>query len=787
MPTDFAFRFATYLTLFVACACAGYAEWEYLKEVSFFTGFVAASMAAAFACDRRGYAVSLRNANIVGGGIVLLTALWFGLHYRNPESPMNTLPWPAGGLPYLVALMMVLVPAKLFRPKHVGDWWAMQGLGLSMVAVGGAMTDDGFYMALMALYAVVGVWSLTLFYIRRVSGHVPPPPPFVPVSGLRSIVSPQTYLPGWFFVARSRPTVAEPFAGVGKPTPTERLGRSHFFRAVRWVLGATLVTLPLFFLTPRTDGLRWELFHARMETGITKSTIDLSRTGELHPNPKPAFTVTVTLPDGSPGSLLDETRFRISGHNLYFYQKGSWNGIGLGHLHSVPEGGRAVWPGTDRVPPQNLGPDTVLLQFDLEPDLFGYPMADPAYHVPGRPAPVYYFHNGRYEYAISQNNGTFRIPNYDPSDRSKIRHYWQFHRIAGDGPGARWRLRDSDAGAAKSRAPLLALESRRIATESKRLLERLIREGRLSRDILDRADPASLMPAPEDHRAVATAFERHFATSNEYEYTLSLRRHDRALDPIEDFLFHTKSGHCERFASGLTLMLRGVGIPAQFVVGYRGCIPVEDGKFLVRQDHAHAWVEVLLSERVPGTDTRDWFWHALDPTAASSDGDDAGTTSSTGSRFINAFITGLTPERQKQIVEDIHEFGSENFKPALALLAVAVGLGLVGLFVRRRLRKPPEAMAVAGVDPVPWFSQLAGILDRAGLPWLDGQTPAEYARTAGSWLAGRPEMRSVADVPERIAAALDRHRYAGGAFSEADADAVREDLNRLEAAFPGPK
>lgn len=787
MPTDFAFRFATYLTLLLACACAGYAEWEYLKEVSLFTGVVAASMVVAFLCDRRGYTVSLQNANIVGGGIILLTALWFGLHYRNPDSLMNTLPWPAGGLPYLVALMMVLVPAKLFRPKHVGDWWALQGLGLSMVAVGGAMTDDGLYMGLMTVYAVVGVWSLALFYIRRVSGHVAPPPPFEPVSGLRSIFSPQTYLPGWFFVARSRPTVAEPFAGVGKPTPTERLGRSHFFRAVRWVLGAAVVTLPLFFLTPRTEGLRWELFHARMETGITKSTIDLSRTGELHPNPKPAFTVTVTQPDGSPGMLPEDRRFRVSGHSSYFYPKGIWNRTSLGHLYPVPPDGRSVWPGTDRVPPQELGPDTHLLEFQLENDTYGAPMADPIYHRPGQPAPVYYFYDGQYHYATSHNNGSFRIPNFDPSDRGKIRHYWQYHRTLANQPGARWRLADSDAAAAKARFPLLDLPSKRIAGESKKLLERLIREGRLPPAIRDRADPASLLPAPEDHLAVALAFERFLASSGEYEYSLSLRRHDRTLDPIEDFLFNTKSGHCERFASGLTLLLRGVGIPAQFVVGYRGCVPLDDGKYLVRQDHAHAWVEVLTSERVPGTDERDWYWATLDPTAASDEGGGANGTTSSGERFINAFITGLTPERQRQIVEDLQEFGENNIAPALGTVALALGLAVVAYFVRRRLRKPAESTVAAVVDPVPWLSELAAILDRAGLPWLPGQTPAEYACAAGEWLAGRPGLESVAHLPGRIADMHEHYRYAGGAFLPTDADTVRDDLQRLEAALAGAK
>lgn len=783
MPTDFAFRFATYFTLFLACGCAGYAEWDYLKEVSFFTAVVAVTMVIAFVCDGRGLTVSLANANILGGGIVLLTALWFGLHYRNPDSVMNTLPWPAGGLPYLVALMMVLVPAKLLRPKHVGDWWALQGLGLSMVAVGGAMTDDGMYMVLLALYAVVGVWSLTLFYIRRVSGYVPPPPPFVPVAGWRSFFSPQTYLPAWFFVARSRPTVAEPFAGIGKPTPTERLGRSHFVRAVRWVGVAVLATLPLFFLTPRTEGLRWELFHSRMETGITKSTVDLSRTGELHPNPKPAFTVTVTHPDGSPGELPDDKRFRVSGHSSYFHSKGIWNRTSLGNLYSVPPGGRAVWPPTQSVPPQRFGPDSVLLEFALEADIYGSPMADPVYHVPGQPAPVFFEHDGHYLYANSQSNGAFRIPTFDPSDRGKIRQYWQFHRASTEEPGARWRSEDSEPPIPKSVYTLLELTSKRIAAESKRLLERMFREGLLPTAIRDRADPATLLPAREDHFAVALAFERHFAASGEYEYTLSLRRQDRAIDPIEDFLFNTKSGHCERFASGLVFMLRGVGIPAQFVIGYRGCVPLGDGKYLVRQDHAHAWVEILISERVPGSREHDWFWRTLDPTAASTDANADGSSSSSGSRFINAFITGLTPERQKQIVEDLQDFGSDNAAPALAALGAVVGLGVLVLLVRRRLRNPPEAPVAAGVDPVPWYSELVARLDRAGLRGTGGRTPAEIARDAEAWLQSRPETAAVADVPVRIADALDRHRYAGGTFSAADDAVVRGDLRRLEAAL----
>ncbi len=783
MPTDFAFRFATYLALALACVTAGYAEWDYLREVTAFAGVVVALMVVAFLFDLRGYTVSLLHANFVGGGIALLMALWLGFHYRNPDSLMNSLPWPASGLPYLVALIMVLVPAKLIRPKHVGDWWALQGLGLSMVAVGGAMTDDGWYMALMALYAVVGVWSLALFYIRRVSGHVPPPPPFKPVSGLRALVSPQTYLPAWFFVARSRPTVAEPFAGVRKPTPRERLGRSHFVRALRWVAAAALVAAPLFFLTPRTDGLRWELLGSRMETGISKSTVDLTRTGELHPNPKPVFSLAVTTPDGEPGTIPEDSRFRVSGHISYF-TKGVWNPASLGHLYPVPPDGRGLWPAVDRVPPQNYGPDTVLLEYQLEPDAFGAPFAEPVQFHPGQPAPIYYQHDGRHHYATSHNNGSFRIPTFDPTPRGKIRRYWQYHRSAVDAPPTRWRIRDADASAAKARTPLVDLSSKRILAESRLLLERMIRDGTLPAAIRDRADPATLLPAPEDHLAVARAFERHFAASGEYEYSLNLRRFDRNLDPIEDFLFHTKSGHCERFASGLTLMLRGVGIPAQFVIGYRGCIPLEAGKYVVRQDHAHAWVEILVAERVPGTGESDWRWEALDPTAASRDEQDPNAAGSGGSRFISAFITGLTPERQKQLVEDLTEFGTRNTAPALAVAAMIGALVAVALVARRRLRRDVAVPPPPTVDPVPWFSRLAAILARGGFAWTAGRTPGEFARAAGAWLNAKALPEDVVVVPEFVADALERHRYAGEELSADELNEIVVRLDRLDAAIP---
>lgn len=96
--------------------------------------------------------------------------------------------------------------------------------------------------------------------------------------------------------------------------------------------------------------------------------------------------------------------------------------------------------------------------------------------------------------------------------------------------------------------------------------------------------------------------ERHLL--NEYGYTLNIS--DEGGDPIEDFLFVKKVGHCEYFATAMVLLLRSEGIPARFVTGFLGAEPnaIED-MHVVRQSNAHAWVEAYSPER---------GWQVYDPT-----------------------------------------------------------------------------------------------------------------------------------------------------------------------------
>jgi len=87
-----------------------------------------------------------------------------------------------------------------------------------------------------------------------------------------------------------------------------------------------------------------------------------------------------------------------------------------------------------------------------------------------------------------------------------------------------------------------------------------------------------------------------------FEYSISFRdafasaqRARPRVDPVLLFLEDVREGHCEYFASSLTLMLRTHGIPARMVTGYRVAEynPI-GGYAIVRERHAHAWVEAHL-------------------------------------------------------------------------------------------------------------------------------------------------------------------------------------------------
>jgi transglutaminase-like putative cysteine protease len=120
-----------------------------------------------------------------------------------------------------------------------------------------------------------------------------------------------------------------------------------------------------------------------------------------------------------------------------------------------------------------------------------------------------------------------------------------------------------------------------------------------------RALAATLRATAGDDRAYVNAVLARFR-NEPFSYTLSPPL--LGAEPVDEFLFGTRAGFCEHYASAFTVLMRAAGIPARVVIGYQGGEANSYGGYLlVRSASAHAWSEVWLAGS---------GWTRVDPTAA---------------------------------------------------------------------------------------------------------------------------------------------------------------------------
>ncbi len=125
-----------------------------------------------------------------------------------------------------------------------------------------------------------------------------------------------------------------------------------------------------------------------------------------------------------------------------------------------------------------------------------------------------------------------------------------------------------------------------ITYRTKELVRQWVEAAMVQRDVVDSA---------------LSMFHRDY-----FVYTLTPPRLDN--NPTDSFLFDTKAGFCEHYASSFTLLMRLAGIPSRVVTGYLGGEYNELGNYyIIRQSDAHAWSEVWLE---------DTGWTRVDPTAS---------------------------------------------------------------------------------------------------------------------------------------------------------------------------
>ena len=266
-----------------------------------------------------------------------------------------------------------------------------------------------------------------------------------------------------------------------------------------------------------------------------------------------------------------------------------------------------------------------------------------------------------------------------------------------------------------------------------------------------------------------------------YEYTLSPPRLGR--NSIDEFLFDTRQGYCEHYASAFVFLMRALDVPARVVTGYQGgeLNPV-DGFLTIRQSDAHAWSEVWLQGR---------GWVRVDPTAivaplridqgASEIARRSGialpgASSSTWLRSIrfnweavqnswNQWVLSYSQERQRDLIGLLGL--TPNWESLALVLAVVVTivLALMAVFsLRTRTERDPLGEA---------FRVLRDRLERAGVRTAEHLGPrALYSRSK------RTLIPSDAKRARKLLSRIERMRY-----SRTSEDVARADIRALRRAI----
>jgi len=196
-----------------------------------------------------------------------------------------------------------------------------------------------------------------------------------------------------------------------------------------------------------------------------------------------------------------------------------------------------------------------------------------------------------------------------------------------------------------------------------------------------------------------------------FRYTLQAPPLPTGSDAVDEFLFVTRQGSCEAFASALAVLLRAAGAPARFVTGYApGTYNVFTGYYDVRNSDAHAWVEVFQ----PGTG---WIGIEATPGFASAEDLARQPEGQWLARDVTLWVAG--------VVAGIIRTPMGRFPAQLPAVALAVA-ALTLAVCAGRVRIRPGAQVSGGVVETVYADMLR-TLARRGYLRAPAMTPGEFA------------------------------------------------------------
>ena len=537
-------------------------------------------------------------------------------------------------------LLIYLQIILLYQRKNLRVYWHILVLSLLQVVVAAALNLGIEFGVLLIIYMFLALVTLALLFILCETA---------PYGSMEADATSTAYnaaetshgtfqnrvlsnVPGSNITGRRGP-------GFSAILPAQQPAESMLTRGLVGQigkLGATtiLLTFLVFFLTPRFGNSSWRGGSSGNQRLVGFSQeVALNDIGRVLESPETVMRVQYVM-DATDEPYEIGGDFYLRGSVLADYRNGRWTAL------------RRWFHGRQPLPVSDQSRDKVVRQTILleEPPVLFSVM--PAVRVAGSAEDLY----------VSPETGRLTLQSVE-----RERGAGEIHYVVGTTAfrdGRQRTILPRNFGTSKKGDSLLPPYRRYLG--SKDLLPKV---AEISAAVIAEADVDE-----GDRVAKARALEA-YLQRDLFSYTLEQqRRAPFDVDPIEFFLTEYREGHCEYFASALALMLRCQGIPARLVVGYRGGEYNRVGHYyVVRQLHAHAWVEAFLEpEHIPsdalleGETSEFGAWIRLDPTPVDSDP----ILSFPGSQLLdrlgqytdyvqvlwNDYILGMDPKRQREAI-----------------------------------------------------------------------------------------------------------------------------------------
>jgi Flp pilus assembly protein TadB len=760
------------------------------------------AIASVYLTDIKGWVrLNTLGSNIAGGIALVVAVLEFDR--IDPDSQLLA----------TANLLVYLHSVLLMRRKDTRQYWLLLLLSMLEVAVSSALNLKIFYGVMLVAYLFLGLATLTLFFLYREQRRYVSETPDVASAGLETHSSgardDQTNENRWPLAGQTASFAAHSPAGISESGLNAPLAWHLFLFG-----GVSLVLASLLFVAmPRLGRSPWSPpgeEDARIHTIGFSQNVNLSEMDDIVE--EAGDVLRLELYDAetkAPYSLVDEPLLR--GTVLYQYSSGQWK-------HNYNSSAVGAGPREDELASTER---LVRQKITVEPldtnHLFGL-------------APVLPFrHNREIEWSFDGEQ-IFR------KDHMRSRRFTYELVTAG--------LRDHRQSAM---SPCL----RRVARPELENLLQLPEDG-------PQGDPLAGLKAlalqivasapANDPIARARALESHLRDSGQFQYSLHKVQRQSGIDPIEDFVTQHRAGHCEYYASALTLMLRSLKIPARLVVGFKGGELNSLGNFYqVRQRNAHAWVEVYLrAVELPNDDSvsrlarQHGAWLRLDGTPASDEDSGAlgGTFAFTQltdyAQYLWAnYVMGMDSSRQQEVIyqpvtklvvgsfnwlfdreawKKAFSDAAARFSPlrwlaeqdawlswtvatlATVLLLVLIGmLALAVYLLLRRIaprwfpwrRRQDQHDGRRGIQ-VEFYQRFERLLARQRLLRPASQTPREFAIVCGGQLAESTVTQGFASLPRRIVDAYYRVRFGNRPLDKHESEAVEQALAALEQGLCKP-